>query len=177
MKLTELAIAGAYTIDLEKREDDRGFFARMFCLEEFDKQGIEFSLVQMNNSASLKKGTVRGLHYQKAPYEEAKLFRCINGRAFAVIVDLRKDSHSFKKWVGVELTPDNRTQLFMPKGCAAGYMALEDNTEMIYGVNTKYEPSAEQGLRWNDAAFNIDWPIKDNVIVSDKDAQAPDFIS
>lgn len=177
MKFTELSIPGAFAIDLEKRQDDRGFFARMICLEEFDSHNITFSLVQMNNSASVKKGTVRGLHYQSAPYEEAKLFRCISGKAFAVIVDLRKESPTFKKWLGVELTPHNRTQLYMPKGCAAGYMSLEDNTEMIYGVNTKYEPSAERGLRWNDAAFNIDWPIKENVIVSDKDAQAPDFIS
>lgn len=176
MKFTELELKGAYTIELEKREDERGFFARMFCVDELAKNGIIFSPLQINNSASVKKGTVRGLHFQTSPHEEAKLFRCINGRAFVVIVDLRVDSSTRGKWVGVELTSANRSQLFMPKGCAAGYMAMVDNTEMIYAVDTQYEPTAERGLRWDDPAFAIDWPIKEHVIVSSKDAAAPNFV-
>lgn len=175
MKFVRTPLNGAYTVELEKREDDRGFFARMFCTSEFAKQGITFIPLQMNNSASIKKGTVRGLHFQAGEKAEAKFFRCIAGRAYTVIVDLRPDSPSFRKWYGVELNPVNRTQLFMPKGCAAGYMALEDNTEMIYVVDAEYAPEAERGLRWNDPAFAIEWPVTEGVIVSEKDGNAPYF--
>ncbi len=175
MKFTALPIHGAYRVDLEKREDSRGFFARMFCIDAFKDLGIDFSPVQMNNSLSLKKGTIRGLHYQEPPHDEAKYFRCIGGTAYSVIADLRPDSPTYKKWTGIEITAESRTSIFMPRGCAAGYQALDDNTEMIYTVDNRYSPRAEHGIRWDDPAFAIVWPIKDNVIVSEKDASAPDF--
>jgi len=127
-------------------------------------------------SFSLEKGTLRGMHYQIAPYEEAKLFRCIKGAIYDVVIDLRHLSPTFMQWIGVELTADNRKMLYVPEGCAHGFQTLADNTEVFYQVSQFYQPEAERGIRWNDAAFGIVWPKTDVRFLSDKDQNLPDFI-
>lgn len=174
MKFTKTNLNGAYIIDIEKREDERGFFARTFCANEFTEQGLETKFVQANMSFNYKKGTLRGMHYQKSPYEEDKLVRCTKGALYDVIIDLRKDSPTFKQWVGVELTEENRRALFVPKGFAHGFITLKDNTEINYLVTQFYTPEADSGVRFDDPAFNIEWPITP-VSVSEKDKNHPDF--
>lgn len=174
MKFTETELKGAYIIELEKREDERGFFARAFCVNELGKLGLDASIVQINNSLSVFKGTLRGMHYQLAPKAETKMVRCIKGALFDVAVDLRKDSPTYKKWIGVELSADNRKMLYVPKGFAHGFLTLEPNTEAFYLVTEFYSPEHERGLRYNDPAINIQWPFAPSV-VSDKDLKHPDF--
>jgi dTDP-4-dehydrorhamnose 3,5-epimerase len=176
MIFTPTKLPGAFIIDLKKIEDDRGFFARTYCKNEFSEAGITADFVQANTSLSLKKGTLRGMHFQKAPYEEEKLVRCTKGALYDVIVDLRKDSPTFKQWIGVELTEKNHRALLVPKGFAHGFLTLEDNTEANYLVSQFYAPGAESGLRYNDPAFNIQWPAEITVI-SEKDKTHPDFES
>lgn len=161
-------------VSLEPRGDDRGFFARFFCAEEFAGHGLEACFVQINNSVSTYARTLRGMHYQIAPAGEAKLVRCIAGRAFDVVVDMRAGSRSFGRWVGAELTAENRRMMYVPKGCAHGFMTLDDNTEMLYLASAPYAGSYERVLRWNDPAIGIDWPAVPAVL-SDKDRDAPDF--
>lgn len=175
MKFTPGKISGSFIIDLDKREDERGFFARAFCVNEFEEQGLVSKFVQSNMSTNYKKGTIRGLHYQKAPHEEVKVFRCIKGKVFDVVVDLRKDSPTYKQWMGVELSDENHLMLYVPAGCANGYQALEDGAEMLYMVSEFYTPGAEAGIRWNDPVFGIEWPIMDEVIVSEKDQNQIDY--
>jgi dTDP-4-dehydrorhamnose 3,5-epimerase len=174
MIFTPTKLKGAFIIDLEKREDDRGFFARTFCADEYKDHGLETKFVQANTSLSIKKGTLRGMHFQKSPYEEDKVVRCTKGALFDVIIDLRKDSETYKMWFGVELTENNHRALFVPKGFAHGFLTLENNTEANYLVSQFYAPGAEAGLRYNDPAFNIEWPFEVKV-VSEKDANSPDF--
>lgn len=174
MIFTKTKLEGAYIIDIEKREDDRGFFARTFCVDEFEEHGIENKFVQANMSFNNKKGTLRGMHFQKSPYEEDKLVRCTKGALFDVIIDLRKDSPTYKQWIGVELTEESRRALFVPKGFAHGYITLEDNTEINYMVTQVYTPNADTGVRYNDPVFAIEWPIEP-VIISEKDANHPNF--
>ena len=174
MKFTETKIPGAFVIEIEPRGDERGFFARVFCAKEFKEHGIPTDLVQGNISWSRDAGTIRGMHYQVEPYAEDKLFRCTKGAIYQVIVDLRKDSPTYKQWVGTELNAENHRMLFVPKGCSNCVQTLLPDTEGSYFVTQFYTPTAEQGLRWNDPAFNINWPIKD-AIVSDKDKAWPDF--
>lgn len=174
MKFIKGKIAGSFIVELEKREDERGFFARMFCIEEFKKQGVDFKPVQINNSFNYKKGSIRGLHYQEGEYAEAKLFRCVNGSMYDLTVDLRKDSPTYKQWMGVILTPENRIMTYVPKGCAHGYQALEDKTETIYLVTTPFAPNQQKGIRWNDPLFKIEWPIQE-VILSEKDRNQKDY--
>jgi dTDP-4-dehydrorhamnose 3,5-epimerase len=174
MIFTETPLKGAYTIDLEKRGDDRGFFARFFCVNEFEKLGLDNKIVQINNSTSKDKGTLRGIHYQLAPKAETKIIRCLKGSFYDVIVDLRKESDTFLKWFGVELNEDNRTMLYVPKGFAHSFITLTDNSEAFYLVTEFYAPQYERGLRWNDPAINIKWPIQP-VIISEKDKNHPDF--
>lgn len=166
-------IPGVMLIELEKREDPRGYFARAWCAEEFETHRLP-KFVQTNMSMSRQKGTIRGLHYQAAPHGEAKYMRCIRGAIFDVTVDVRQDSPSYKQWFGIELTADNRKAVFVPEGLAHAYQALTDDAEVIYSASCAYTPGAERGIRWNDAAFGIKWPIAD-AIVSDKDARWPDF--
>ena len=174
MKFTQTKLNGAYIIDIEKREDERGFFARTFCANEFSEVNLENKFVQANMSFNYKKGTLRGMHFQKAPFGEDKLVRCTKGSLYDVIIDLRKDSPTFKQWVGVELTEENRRSLFVPKGFAHGFITLEDNTEINYLVSQFYTPSADSGVRYNDPVFGIEWPIE-ITSVSEKDANHPDF--
>ncbi len=174
MIFTPTKLAGAFFIDLEKRIDERGFFARTFCANEFSENGLETKFVQANTNLSFKKGTIRGMHYQISPYEEDKIVRCTKGALYDVIIDLRKDSPTYKQWIGVELTDKNHRALFVPKGFAHGFITLEDNTEANYLVSQFYAPGAESGIRYNDPQFNIVWPIEP-LIVSDKDRNHPDY--
>jgi dTDP-4-dehydrorhamnose 3,5-epimerase len=174
MIFTETELKGAYIIDLERREDDRGFFARTWCQNEFEAQGLVARIVQANTSYNKLKGTLRGMHYQRAPYAETKLVRAVRGAIVDIIVDLRPDSPTYKRWISVELTADNRRALFVPEGFAHGFQTLEDNTDVSYQVSAFYTPGAEGGARYNDPAFDIQWPLPISVI-SDKDATWPDF--
>lgn len=174
MKFTETNISGAYVIDLEMQSDDRGFFARVWCQKELEKLGLNSSIAQCNISYNKRKGTVRGLHYQKSPFEEIKMVRCIQGAVFDVVVDLRRDSPSYLQYFSVELSAKNRRALYVPKGCAHGYQALEDDTEVIYFCSEFYHPKSETSVRWDDSAFNILWP---EVVteISEKDSAAEDW--
>lgn len=175
MKFLETPLKGAYIIDLEKREDERGFFARAWCQKEFESHGIYRLPVQANMSFNMKMGTIRGMHYQASPYQESKLIRCIKGSIYDVIIDLRKDSPTYRKWFGIELTDENRTMLFVPEDIAHGFLTLKDNTEVMYQVSAFYNFESERIIRYNDPSFNIQWPIKVSVI-SKKDIDTPDFI-
>lgn len=174
MKFNPSPLRGACTIDLEKRGDDRGFFARMFCELEFADAGLETRFVQVNNSLTAKRGTLRGLHYQLPPAAEVKVVRCVRGALYDVIVDLRPDSPTFRKWFGAELTADNRTMMYVPRGFAHAFLTLTDDAEAMYLVSAFYSPDNERGVRYNDPAFSIMWPV-DPLEVSDKDRNWPDF--
>ena len=173
MIFTPTKIPGVLVVELEKREDPRGYFARTWCSTEFEKHGLP-KFVQTNMSMSRQRGTIRGLHYQAAPHGEAKYMRCIRGAIFDVAVDVRPHSPTYKKWIGVELTADNRKALFIPEGLAHAYQALTDDAEVIYSASCAYTPGAERGIRWNDPAFNIEWPIVE-ALVSEKDMKWADF--
>lgn len=172
MIFTETKFKGAYFIDIKRIEDDRGFFGRSYCQNEFKQHGIHTDIVQANSSFNKKKYTLRGLHLQLAPYAEAKLVRCTRGAIFDVMVDLRKDSSTYKQWFGTELTADSYRMLYIPEGFAHGYMTLEDNTDVMYHVSQFYTPQSEFGYRWDDPAFNIQWPAAPEVI-SPKDQLHP----
>ena len=170
MKFIKNIIKGSYVIELEKRDDQRGFFARYFCADEFKKKKLANKFIQINNSLTLKKGTIRGMHYQKKPFEEVKIIRCISGRIFDVVVDLRKNSKSYLSWYGLELNNNNRKMLYVPKGCAHGFLTLTNNCEVIYLVSKEYSPKHEMGLRFDDPKININWPKK-IIHKSEKDTQ------
>lgn len=174
MKFNKSPLEGAYTIDLEKRGDDRGFFARVFCENEFGAQGLETRFVQINNSSSAKRGTLRGMHFQLPPEGEVKVVRCIKGSLYDVIVDLRPDSPTFKQWFGAELSAENRRMMYVPRGFAHGFITLSDDTEAFYLVSAFYAPKEERGLRYNDPAIGIEWPITPTEI-SEKDQNWPDL--
>lgn len=166
-------LEGAFVIEPERRVDERGHFVRTFCNNEFSDHGLETSFVQANAAWNNAKGIVRGLHLQLTPHEEVKVVRCTQGAVFDAIVDCREGSTTRHQWFGVELTAENGTQLYVPKGFAHGYQVLEDNSELTYLVSTHYTPGAESGLRWDDPAIGIEWPITDNVDLSEKDAGWP----
>ncbi|HVH75207.1 MAG TPA: dTDP-4-dehydrorhamnose 3,5-epimerase [Stellaceae bacterium] len=174
MIFTETPVEGAYLIDLEKRGDERGFFARAFCKNEFAAHGLETDFVQINNSLSAAKGTLRGMHYQLPPAAEVKVVRCIAGALWDVVLDLRPDSPSYGRWFGAELSAANRRMMYAPKGLAHGFVTLQDDTEAFYLVSAFYAPERERGVRWNDPAFGIEWPMKP-VVISDKDRGRADF--
>jgi dTDP-4-dehydrorhamnose 3,5-epimerase len=175
MHFSETPIAGAHVIDLEPRRDDRGFFARVWCRDEFASHGLSAEFVQCNDAFSARRGTLRGLHYQVAPHAEAKLIQCVRGAIFDVVVDLRPGSPTFRQWFGTELSAENHRMMYVPQGCAHGYLTLEDATEIVYPVTHAYRPSAERGVRWDDPQFGIAWPRAGSIIVSDKDRQWPDY--
>jgi len=158
MVFVETPLSGAYVIEVEKHEDERGFFARSWCVREFGAMGLDPQLVQCNVSFNKLKGTLRGLHYQIPPHAEVKLVRCTKGSLFDVIIDLRKDSPTFLKWFAVELTGTNHRMLYIPKLFAHGFQTLEDDTEIFYQMSEFYEPAASKGLRWNDPRLGINWP-------------------
>jgi len=174
MIFTKTPLNGAYVIDIEKYEDERGFFARGFCKQEFAKCGLITSFVQVNNSLSKHRGTLRGMHYQLAPASEVKLVRCISGALYDIILDVRTNSPTFGQSFGTELTCKNRRMIYVPKGFAHGFITLEDQTEAFYFVDEFYASALERGVRWNDPTFNIKWPLKP-LVISEKDQKHPDF--
>ncbi|MEX2402859.1 MAG: dTDP-4-dehydrorhamnose 3,5-epimerase [Balneolales bacterium] len=175
MRFKETEVEGAYEITLEKRSDERGFFARGFCEEEFKKQGISFRMVQANIGYNKYQNTLRGLHYQMGPHAEKKLVKCVKGGIYDVVVDLRTGSPSYRHWAGRELTEDNHAMLFIPEGCAHGYQTLTDDSEVSYMVSAFYEPEAERGILWDDPVFNIKWKKAGNMILSEKDKNWPGY--
>lgn len=174
MIFKNLPLQGATLIELEPRSDERGFFARTFCAREFAKAGLNPTVVQCNVSFNGHKGTLRGMHYQLPPYQEAKLVRCATGAIFDVIIDLRRESPTFKQHLAVVLSADNRTALYVPPGFAHGFQTLQDNTEVLYQMSEYYKPEATAGVRWNDPAFGIEWP-PDMRIISERDQRYPDY--
>ena len=174
MQFTPSRIPGAWVIDISPIHDQRGFFAMTWLPEEFRKRGIEPVLAQCNLAFNHKRGTLRGMHFQTAPHAQAKLVRVTRGALLDVIVDLRDDSPTFRQWEAVELTADNRRMLYMPAGIAHGYLTLIDGTEAYYHASSPWVPAAESGVRWNDPAFAIAWPMAP-VVISDKDSAWPDF--
>ena len=174
MIYTETEIPGVFIVEPEQLTDERGFFARSFCRREFEKQGLNPDLVQCNISFNHKRGTLRGMHYQAAPYEEAKLIRCTMGAIYDVALDLRKDSPTFKNWVSVELTEKSLNMIYIPEGVAHGFQTLEDDTEVFYQMSQFFNPECARGVRWDDPAFSIVWP-EEMVIVSMKDSQYKNF--
>ena len=168
---------GAYLIEPERREDERGFFARAWCRDEFEAHGLNANLVQCNISFNTKKGTLRGMHYQAAPHAEAKLVRCTMGAIYDVIIDLRPASPTFKRWFAAELTAENRRMLYIPEGFAHGLQTLQDNSEVFYQMSAYYAPEYSRGVRWNDPAFGIEWPAADPAyIITEKDRSYADFM-
>lgn len=174
MIFRETPLSGAYVIDVERLEDERGFFARTWCEREYQAHGLNPRLVQCSISFNAKKGTLRGMHYQLPPFAEAKVVRCTRGAIFDVIIDLRRESPTFREHFGITLTPESRTMLYVPEGFAHGLLTLEDETEVLYLISEFYAPEYARGVRWNDPAFAIAWPAPVQVI-SARDANYPDF--
>ena len=177
MTFTETELAGAFVIDIEPREDERGFFARAWCEREFEAHGLSTRVVQCNVAYNHRRWTLRGMHFQTAPHAEVKIVRCTRGAIYDVIIDLRADSPTFKQWLAFELTAENRRMLYVPEGFAHGYQTLMDETETYYQVSEFYEPASERGVRWDDPAFRIVWPIGEPGVISDKDRTWPDYES
>lgn len=174
MEFRPLPLSGAYLIDLTPRRDSRGFFARLFCEDEMRQHGLSAKIAQMNNSLSAQKGTLRGLHYQLPPHAETKIVRCVRGAVWDCIVDLRPESPTFKQWHGAELSAENRTMMYVPKGFAHGFVTLVEDSELVYMVDEPYNAQSERGIRWNDPAFGITWPLVPT-LVSERDQEHPFF--
>ena len=174
MIFQETALSGAYLIDLEKRGDERGFFARVFCEREFAAHSLITHFVQANNSLSADRGTLRGMHYQLPPHAETKVVRCIRGALWDVILDLRPNSPTFGKSIGVELSAENRRMIYAPKGFAHGFLTLKDDSEAFYFTDEFYAPESERGLRWDDPRFGLEWPMAP-IVISEKDRAHRNF--
>lgn len=174
MKFIETILKGAFVIEPELIEDERGFFARAFCRREFEAHGLNPNLVQCSMSFNRQRGTLRGMHYQVPPYAECKLVRCTRGAIYDVIVDLRPNSPTFRRWVAVDLTTENRRILYVPQDFAHGFQTLTDNTEVFYQISEYYAPECSKGARWNDPAFQIRWPLE-TLIISTRDQSYDDF--
>jgi dTDP-4-dehydrorhamnose 3,5-epimerase len=174
MIFTPTELTGAFVIEPQKLEEERGFFARSWCQREFERHALNPRLVQCDISFSKNKGTLRGMHYQLSPFEEVKLVRCTRGSIYDAIIDLRRDSATFKKHFGLVLSADNHKMLYVPEGFAHGFLTLEDNTEVFYQMSEFYAPEHGRGVRWNDPAFGIAWPMLPRTI-SDRDRTCPDF--
>lgn len=170
MIFKETPLKGSFTINMEPKKDKRGFFSRFFCEKEFEQNNLNTNWVQINNSLSVEKGTLRGLHFQYPPYSEIKLIRCIKGSIWDVIVDIRNNSSTYGKWFGAELNESNRTMMYVPKGFAHGFISLKSNSEILYLVSEYYNQINEDTLLWNDSEVNIEWPIEHNII-SEKDTK------
>jgi dTDP-4-dehydrorhamnose 3,5-epimerase len=175
MKFIKTPLDGAYLIELEPIADERGFFARSWCQEEFSSHGLNPNLAQCSISFNKKRGILRGMHYQEEPYQEAKLVRCYSGAIYDVILDLRPTSPSHRMWFAAELTATNRTMIYLPEGFAHGFQTLADNCELFYQISESYNPECTRGVRWNDPTFAIQWPIADRII-SDRDRSFPDYM-
>jgi len=165
---------GVIEVRLDPKTDERGFFARTWCESEFKAHGLNSTLVQCNVSFNERKGTLRGMHYQMAPFEESKLVRCTSGAIYDVVLDLRRQSPTFKRWIAVTLTAQNRNAIYVPEGCAHGFVTLEDHTEVFYQMSEFYSAASARGVRWDDPAFRIEWPEKVEVL-SGRDRTYPDF--
>lgn len=176
MKFQETSLAGAFIIELDRIEDNRGFFSRSFCVEEFDKHGLNTPVNQCNISFNKHAGTLRGMHYQLAPYGEAKLIRCTKGSVYDVIVDLRRDSTTYLDWISIELNEKNHKMIYVPEGFAHGFQTLENDVEMFYQMSEFYNAESASGVRWNDPVLNIEWPLTEPS-VSEKDAAYPDIVA
>ena len=174
MKFSPASIAGCHVIEIDKRVDDRGYFARTWCADELAQHGLQMHIAQVNVGVSTKAGTFRGMHYQLAPHAEIKIARCSRGAVYDVAVDLRPDSPTFRHWYGVELTHENGRMLYVPEGCAHGYLTLTADTELLYFTSHAYAPTAARGVRHDDPAFGIEWPAPVRV-VSDADTRWPNF--
>ena len=174
MIFNEIPLKGAFIIEIKKLSDERGFFGRSWCKKEMEEHGLNSDVVQSNTSFSKKQGTLRGMHYQKHPYEESKLIRCTRGAIYDVIVDLRKDSPTYLRWFGIELTEDNYKMLYIPEKFAHGFITLKENSEVTYLVTQFYTPGAEAGLKYNDPRLKIEWP-QTVTVISEKDKNHPDF--
>jgi dTDP-4-dehydrorhamnose 3,5-epimerase len=172
---SETTLSGAYVIDPERREDERGFFARTWCRQEFEEHGLNPTLVQCSISFNKKRGTLRGMHYQAAPHAEAKLVRCTAGAIYDVIIDLRPESPTYTHHVGVVLNAQNRTMFYVPEGFAHGFQTLEDDTEVFYQMSEFYAPESARGVRWDDRTFDIRWPDGE-LTINDRDRTYPDFV-
>ncbi len=168
MKFVETALSGLFVVEIQPIVDARGFFARSFCAREFESLGLDPAIAQCNISFNEKAGTLRGLHYQAEPHEEAKVVRCTSGAIYDVVVDVRSNSPTYLKWYAVELTAENRVMLFIPPGFAHGFQTLVDGTEVFYMMSEFYHPESARGLRWNDPALGVEWPLA-NPIISEKD--------
>lgn len=175
MVFKETRLKNAFIIELEKIVDDRGFFSRVWCQKEFEANGLNVNVVQCNLAFNTSKGTLRGMHYQIVPHQEAKLVRCTRGKVYDVIIDLRSKSPTYLQWIGVELSSENRKMLYVPENFAHGYLTLTDNTELFYQVSNFYSPESESGIRWNDRKVNIKWPQTNGLTMTDKDKNWPDF--
>jgi dTDP-4-dehydrorhamnose 3,5-epimerase len=173
---TETKLAGAFLIELERHSDQRGFFARTFCQQEFEAHGLNAKVVQCNVSVNKRKGTLRGMHYQAAPFAEAKLVRCSSGSIYDVIIDLRPSSATFKRHFAVELSAENRRMLYIPEDFAHGFQTLQDDTEVFYQMAQRYSAEHARGVRWNDPAFGVEWPEGERIII-ERDQNYPDFVS
>lgn len=174
MIFTETKLSGAFIIELEKFEDDRGFFALSWSQKAFSERGLDSMLVESNISFNKEAGTLRGMHYQESPYAQAKLVRCTMGAIHDVIIDLRQSSPTFKQWISVGLSAANRLMLFVPQDFAHGFQTLADNTEVFYQMSSVYVPDSARGIRWNDPVFGIAWPVAE-MIINERDRTYPDF--
>jgi dTDP-4-dehydrorhamnose 3,5-epimerase len=168
MIFSETRLPGSYVVEIEKIEDERGFFTRTFDKNEFIKMKLDSEFIQSSISQNKKKGTIRGMHYQTKPYEESKIVRCVKGKIFDVIIDLRPNSKTFKEWLSVELSEDNYKMLYIPKGFAHGFQTLEDDTEIYYQISEQYSTKLSKGVKYDDETFEIKWPLEISVI-SEKD--------
>lgn len=174
MIFNESRLPGVFEVQIERKCDERGFFARTWCQREFAERGLDANLVQCSLSYNHKKGTLRGLHYQAEPHAETKLVRCGKGALYDVVLDLRPGSQTYKKWIGVCLEARKHNAIYIPKGCAHGFLTLEDDTEVCYQMSEFYDADSARGVRWNDSAFQIHWPVRVEMI-SARDANYPDF--
>ena len=174
MIFTATKLDGAFIIDIQKLEDDRGFFARSFCQREFQEYGLNPNLAQCNISYNRKKGTLRGMHFQAAPFQEAKLVRCTHGAIYDVIIDLRTNSFTYKKHVAFTLKANENRMLYVPENFAHGFLTLEDNTQVFYQMSEFYVPGHDRGFRWDDPEFDIEWP-DDIKVISERDSSYADF--
>jgi dTDP-4-dehydrorhamnose 3,5-epimerase len=165
---------GAWVVHLDRREDERGFFARVWCADEFQRRGLNPALAQGSLSYNHSSGTLRGMHYQAAPEQEAKVVRCVRGAIHDVLIDVRPGSPTYRKWIARELTADNRLSFYVPEGVAHGFLTLSDGAEVLYLISAAHAPELARGVRWNDPAFNVEWPSSPAVI-SERDRSYPDF--
>jgi dTDP-4-dehydrorhamnose 3,5-epimerase len=175
MKFTETSLQGAFVVELEKREDARGFFARSWCEREFDAHGLVSRIAQANVSYNRYRGTLRGFHYQIEPHQETKVIRCTRGAIYDVILDLRPESPTYTRWVAVKLRAELYNMVYVPRGCANAFYILSDHTEAFYMSSEFYAPECERGVRWNDPLFAVQWPAARPTVISDKDGSWPDY--